>query len=274
MLRSYVYVTRHYYNAPALSLPIRRYPEPCRRYINYWVKRRTDYKIVNLLPRGSVNKDTVLVLVNAITFKGYWEHKFTEGETKRERFYQSATRMVDMMHMACGARSFRYAYVRSISSQVVELPFYNSRIAMYIVLPRRYLPLSFVERRFAWDPSKLGLRSRKMVVSLPKFTAKKDTLMTPLLKALGMKDLFHRFKANLCGIAGCNNLWVWDVFHQAYINVHETGTEASAATAVAVCERPLSSRAGTFKFVANRPFLFFIWDRKTNSLLFNGRFRG
>ena len=238
------------------------------------VKRRTNYKITNLLPPGSVFTDTALVLVNAITFKGIWQYEFTEGYTKKKRFFKSATRFVDMMKMACGGKKLRYAYVRSLRSQVVELPYYKSKIAMYVVLPRRNVRLSYVERRFSWDPTKLGLKSRMMEVSMPRFTVKKATPLTRLLKALGIKDLFVEGRANLRGIARGAGLWVLDVFHQAYVNVHETGTEASAATAVAVCKVPLRGRAKPFQFVANRPFLFFIWDRETGVLLFNGRFTG
>ncbi|KAI0216751.1 Serpin B11, partial [Lamellibrachia satsuma] len=83
-----------------------------------------------------------------------------------------------------------------------------------------------------------------------------------LLKALGMADLFDKSKSDLRRIDGrSNNLWVLDVFHQAFINVHEKGTEASAATAVAVCPAR-RKRATTIQFIANRPFLFFIWDRQ------------
>ncbi|KAI0241092.1 Serpin B8 [Lamellibrachia satsuma] len=249
-------------------------PSLCRSLINEWVKSATDGKIVDLLPPGSVFKDTVLVLANAITFQGYWKHAFGGSLTKKERFYYSSTRYVNMMHLGCGAAKLRYAYVPSIKSKVVELPFYNSKIAMYIVLPRARLSLSYVENRFSWNPNTLRLKSRSVEVSLPKFSVQKATTVTAMLKALGMTDLFDENKAKLPNVAGSSSkLWVMDVFHQAYINVHEKGTEASAATAVMQCIVP-RGRAANVKFVANRPFLFFIWDRETNSLLFNGRFTG
>ena len=238
------------------------------------MKRQTHYNITNLLPPKSVFSDTALVLVNAITFKGIWKYEFTEGFTKKKRFFRSATRYVDMMKMACGGKKLRYAYVKSLRSQVVELPYYKSKIAMYIVLPRRNTRLSYVEKEFSWDPTELGLKARTMEVSMPRFRVKKATPLTRLLKALGIKDLFNKRRANLGGIARDAGLWVLDVFHQAYVDVHETGTEASAATAVAVCKRPSGGRAKPFQFVANRPFLFFIWDRETRVLLFNGRFTG
>ena len=252
-------------------------PSICRHGINSWVSSQTDGHIVDLLPKGSIDSNTVLVLVNAITFKGYWKHEFS-GETRKEPFHQSKTTSVKMMHMGCDPKSLRYAYVSSLQSEVVELPFYRSQIAMYVVLPRRNLRLSYVEKRFSWNPNSLGLATHRVKVSLPKFTAKKPITLKRLLKALGIKDLFARSTSNLTGIARtASNMWVGEVYHQAYINVHETGTEASAATAVVVnlaCWMPPGGQQPIIEFVANRPFLFFLWDRQTNSLLFNGRFVG
>ena len=240
----------------------------CRKRINSWVKSKTDGKIIDLLPEDSLTKLTKLVLTNAITFKGSWEHQFSGILTGEAPFYQSKTTSVKMMHM--GPVSLRYAYVSSLQSEVVELPFYYSQIAMYVVLPRSNLQLSYVEDRFSWNPDSLGLTTHELGVSLPKFKAKKSTKLKELLKALGMKDLFVYGTADLSNIAGRRDLYVTEVYHQAFINVHETGTEAAAATAVVVGSRS----APEINFVANRPFLFFLWDRETKSLLFNGRFMG
>ena len=249
----------------------------CRPIINAWVSSQTDDHIVDLLPKGSIDSNTSLVLVNAITFKGYWKHEFS-GQTRKEPFHQSKTTSVKMMHMGHDPKRLRYADVSSLQSEVVELPFYNSTVAMYVVLPRKNLPLSYVEDRFSWNPNSLGLLYHRVKVSLPKFTAKKPTRLRAVLKALGINDLFAKSTSNLTGIVHTEKpLWVGEVYHQAYINVHEMGTEASAATAV-VFKNLGAAAPGRQKpiieFVANRPFLFFVWDRQTKTLLFNGRFLG
>ena len=249
----------------------------CERIINGWVKEHTDGKIVDLLPTGSLTSKTVLVLVNAITFKGYWKYKFADSLTKKEPFHKSSkpTTSVEMMHTGCGPHKLRYAFVRSLKSQVVELPFYNSKVAMYFVLPRKNVHLSYVEKKFSWNPNSLGLATKLVQVSIPKFTAKKSTPITVILKALGMTDLFNKNKSNLKGVykKSKKRLWLDDLFHQAYINVDESGTEAAAATAACIAMY-YHRRQNTINFVANRPFLFFLWDKETNSLLFNGRFQG
>ena len=260
---------------PWLPFYIFSMPSLCRDIINGWVKKNTDDKIVDLLPPGSLTTDTVLALVNAITFKGYWKYKFTDSLTKNEPFHQSSTTSAKMMHTGCRPHNLRYAYVSSIKSQVVELPFYSSKVAMYFVLPRKNIPLSYVENEFSWSPDSLGLSTKAVQVSIPKFTARKSVQLSALLRALGMEDLFNRNKSNLNGIytQSSRRLWLDVLFHQAYINVDEAGTEAAASTTACVM-RYYHRRRGTINFVANRPFLFFLWDKQTKSLLFNGRFQG
>ena len=83
---------------------------------------------------------------------------------------------------------------------------------------------------------------------------------------MGMKDLFGA--ADLSGIDGTRNLFVSKVVHKAYIAVNEEGTEAAAATAIVV-DYTSAELPKTFK--ADHPFLFFIREKVTGSILFSGR---
>jgi serpin B len=65
-------------------------PEAARLTINQWVEQKTEDKIKDLLPPGSVNSDTRLVLTNAIYFKGDWQTQFDKAATKDEDFHFSA----------------------------------------------------------------------------------------------------------------------------------------------------------------------------------------
>ena len=216
------------------------------------------------------------MLANALTFSANWLHDFHHPSTTNEPFYtnDSSQVSVSMMRMPC-IPEFRYAHMDRMGAHVVELPYYHSSFAMYVVLPEKGVSLRDVESIFVWDdPERLGLTSQRVEVSIPKFSLTKDTELTPLLNELGMTDLFVEKSANLSGIAGSNNkLWLQNVFHKAYINVNETGTGASAANFDSLCEVP-SSQEPHVKFIADRPFLFYIWDTMTKSLLYNGRFTG
>ena len=75
-------------------------------------------------------------------------------------------------------------------------------------------------------------------------------------------------KADFSGINGKGDLWISDVFHQAFIEVNEEGTEAAAATAVVMT---LSMLILYPVFRADHPFIFIIKDNRSGSILFIGR---
>ena len=80
-------------------------------------------------------------------------------------------------------------------------------------------------------------------------------------------------KADLTGIADSpdprERLLLSEVFHKAFVKVDEKGTEAAAAT-TAVGVRAIAV-AREEAFVADRPFLFFLRDRRSGLVLFMGR---
>ena len=89
---------------------------------------------------------------------------------------------------------------------------------------------------------------------------------------MGMPDAFDPNKANFSKITGNRDLAIYDVIHKAFIGVDEKGTEASAATAVlfgVTAAHGLRPRVITMKI--NRPFVFFIQDVETGTILFAGR---
>ena len=85
---------------------------------------------------------------------------------------------------------------------------------------------------------------------------------------MGMPTAFSD-GADFSGITGSKDLFISDVFHKAYVNVDEEGTEAAAATAVdmAVTSMPESP----IELIVDRPFIFLIREYETNSILFVGR---
>lgn len=69
--------------------------------INKWVEDKTNNKIKDLIASDALGADTRMVLVNAIYFKGFWQHQFLKERTAKEPFYTSETEQVsvDMMHV-------------------------------------------------------------------------------------------------------------------------------------------------------------------------------
>jgi serpin B len=116
-----------------------------------------------------------------------------------------------------------------------------------------------------------GMREREVHVWLPKFRLDENLALTAILAALGLTDMFNNDLADFSGIDGTRQLVVSEVLHQAVVDINEEGTEAAAATAVVMMPRCALPIKDPFEFRAHRPFLFFIRDNATNSILFLGR---
>lgn len=97
-----------------------------------------------------------------------------------------------------------------------------------------------------------------------------ETCLQVLVK-LGLTDLFDALSADLSGFTGSHGLAVDAATHKAFIEVNEEGSEAAAATALVDLRmaRPLAST----KFICDHPFLFFIYDNLSESILFMGAYR-
>ena len=221
---------------------------------------------------GVVTSDTKLVLVNVIGFKDRWQHEFSPWLTRRQRFHQSrdSYTYVDMMHTSIDSPVLRYATLPSIRAKIVALPFRNSRVAMYIVLPFWKNNLATLERVFDWNPHKITMPYHRMAVSLPRFSVHQRMRLDWFLKRMGMTNPFSP-AADFSGIDGRRDISLDGVMHEALLNVTETGTEAGVANTVSKARGAHRYTKGTV-FVANRPFLFFIYDFGARTLLFAGRF--
>ena len=84
-----------------------------------------------------------------------------------------------------------------------------------------------------------------------------------------MSRLFTPGEADLTGMSSEEELFVSAVIHKAFIDVNEEGTEAAAATGVAVKATAAILEPAVFR--ADHPFAFLIRDSGTGSILFLGR---
>lgn len=112
------------------------------------------------------------------------------------------------------------------------------------------------------------MMARDVEVYLPRFKLEIKYELNSLLKSLGMTDVFSQIKADLSGISPAKGLCLSKVIHKSYVDVNEEGTEAASATGDNLTVKRLPIRA---RFVANRPFLFFVRHSDTNTILFCGK---
>jgi serpin B len=116
----------------------------------------------------------------------------------------------------------------------------------------------------------LQLQTEQVHLFLPRFESKSQFFLERQLASMGMRSLFQHPDADLSGIDGTRELYASSVVHRAFVNGDENGTEAAAATGVVMRSRAAFHRAPV-ELRVDRPFLFWIVDRPTGSVLFAGR---
>jgi serpin B len=242
--------------------------EAARKEINHWVEQQTRDKIRDILPAGSLTPLTRLVLANAIYFKGQWLKPFEKSATSNQPFHLTSTKQADvpLMHHFDDVR-----YAEDSDFQAVELPYSHGELAMVILLPRQIEGCGNLENRLNPDmlSGVLGrMRFQEVEISLPRFKLDSGFDLGDALSKLGMSDAFGP-KSDFSGIDGTHELYVSGVFHKAWCEVNEQGTEAAAATVVPMPARAAIKSPPVFR--ADHPFLFLIRDTRSGSLLFLGR---
>jgi len=245
-------------------------PAEARAQINDLIAEQTAGKITNLLGPDAVSAATRLVLANAVYLKAAWTFPFPARATADAPFYPG-----DAGGAPLSAATMRLtsdlAYLRADGYQAVLLPYKDSRLAMAVVLPEAGPPAALAPRLASGlAPLLTGATRQSVALSLPKFRQRAGFGLIPVLQQLGVQDAFTS-AADFSGITSTVRLFISAVVHQAYIDVDEQGTEAAAATAVAM--RPMALRRGPepVRMIVDRPFLFAITDTATGLPLFLGQ---
>jgi serpin B len=269
---------RRDFGAPLEPLDfIRRAPEAVRQ-INAWVEQQTRERIRDLIPAGGLDRDTRLVLVNALHFKAAWATEFVASATADLPFHLPGGETVAVPTMR---RRDRLGYRSGQDFDMVSVPFVGHDMQLLLLVPRKIDGLAPLEDLLT--PETLAacakLESREVELFLPKFRLESPTLdLSEVLQHLGMSQAFDRppGSANFDAMAPRrpdDYLHISKVFHKTFLALDERGAEAAAATAVAMVmatsiqiepEKPVQVRV-------DRPFLFALQQARTGVCLFLGR---
>lgn len=263
------------YGAGAGMVDFAGAPEAARAEINGWVGDHTARKITELLPAGTISPLTRLVLTNAVYLKAPWATPFEKLATQPEPFHVSATVRADVpfMHRA-GTLVAGTVNEGPQAATVCELPYDGDRLAMVVIVPQAVDGLGGVLAGLdggslaGWRTE--ALRARPVRLALPKWKARKPLDLEATLVGLGMKQAFRQGVADFSGMDGTRDLFVSAVVHEGFVEVSEEGTEAAAATGVAVATRAAPVRDEPLEVQADRPFAWAVVDRGSGAILFAG----
>ena len=270
LLDSFSGIIQKYYGGKVTDLNFVDDPEGSRTTINDWVEDQTNEKIKDLIPSGTINQFTRLVLTNAIYFKGEWVKQFDKKNTQVREFRVSPSKTVEVPMMSSTGPEAKFNYIETENVQILELPYSGKELSMLVLLPKdenlEALEDSLtVEKLAEWRNS---LVEEKVDVYVPKFKLETKYSLVDTFKRLGMRDAFDSGHADFSGITGKRDLFISDIIHQGYVEVNEEGTEAAAATGVIMVT---SAQMPGKTFMADHPFLFIILERDTGNILFMGR---
>lgn len=261
--QTFIDILKNYYGAESGSFDIHDASAPDR--INSWIEEKTNNLIKKMISK--LDDNTVMLLVNAIYFKGKWRLEFDASKTADMPFYRldGTSTSVAMMKQTDNFRAYR-----GEGFTLAELPYGQGNYAMDVIIADEgkgidELISGLDDAGFNTWISKLS--DQKVDISFPRFKYSFRKELKDLLTDMGMGIAFTD-QADLSGISDTYDLLISFVTHQAYIETNEEGTEAAAATVVGV---GVTSYPQNLILNLNHPFFYIIRETTTNSVVFMGK---
>ncbi len=244
--------------------------EPSRQLINAWVEEYTNDRIKDLFAPGILNSETRLVLVNAIYFKADWKTPFKKEATTNEDFRLKENESVPVPMMKLNKE---FLYHESDSAQYLNLPYANSALSMTVILPKQFGKIGELDSDWLAGEAatvRRQMRSQEIQLSIPRFKMQSQFLLATPLQKLGISQAFTD-DADFSRMTTADQLKISHVIHKAFVEVNEQGTEAAAATGIAmgVTSAPMPDQPIVFR--VDQPFLFYICHEPSSAILFAGR---
>ena len=272
ILPEFLQLVRRDYRAELTQLDYAGRPESARKTINKWVEDKTEGKITDIIPGGALNKDTKMVLTNAVYFKAGWQEEFKAENTAERPFWITPEKSAEVQMMNRRAKELRYAKLDG--AQMIEMPYKDGRFSMLVLLPDEGSSVEALENTL--DAGTLAqwraaMHPANVEIFLPKFKQESSYDLSTTLAKLGMASAFDAGRADFSGITGNRDIAISGVLHKTFVEVSEEGTEAAAATAVIVMRASLAPQERVI-FNADRPFVYIIRDNATGAALFIGRY--
>ncbi len=252
---------RTYFDAQIAALDFQSPSAP--KTINDWVSNATAGKIPTIVDALG---DEVMILVNAIYFKGSWRSRFDPAETSDELFHGVAgDQPMRLMHRH-GAVNFR----STLDYSAVDLPYGDSAFTMTVVVPSNGVSLDAVTaslmKPVAWTTMVSQMHMATIDLFLPKLKLEWQRRLNDDLIALGMRDAFSATRADFSRLSSASTLIDY-VKQKTYVEINEEGTVAAAVTSVGFVVTSLGPEP---QFRADHPFIFVIRERLTGTIMFMG----
>ena len=232
--------------------------------VNKWCQEKTHNKIPRIIE--SLSPNDVMILINAIYFKGKWLKSFNTKKTQKKNFmnFNKTPKEVFFMNTVD-----QFMYYEDKEVQALSIKYKKDNLEALIILPNFQIDINnyisnLTTQKYQTIVTKLT--KNKVILHLPKFMINFSTELTPCFKSLGMNDAFTE-QADFTTITKKKQIYIGQIIHKTFIEVDEEGTEAAAVTAVvmkATCM--IHETKKEIEMDVNHPFLFII---RSNQLPLN-----
>ena len=246
-----------------------------RDVINQWGSNHTEGMIKEVLRADEFNPNAVSYLLNALYFKGCWQHPFDPALTQEEEFHTYAPQshpQVPMMHIVAdaGDPNCELEYMECDAYQAVKLPYGNGAFLMTVFLPIKG-DVSDVLGKLNGQNWQFHSKPFLVDLKMPRFETSTDVDLVPILSALGMPSAFIEGEAEFPDFCDAST-YIGMMKQVARLKLDEQGTEAAAVTVIEM-DKAITTKERA-EFHANRPFLYIISEQSTGVILFIGTYMG
>ena len=239
--------------------------------INGWISDKTNGLIEEMIE--SIGPNVIMYLINAIYFKADWTVQFDPDDTSDAPFTTATGEKTDVPLMRVREA---FGYFENEEWQVVDLSYGDGAFSFTAFLPADRHNLgefagALTRQEFDAITSQIG--EDTVNVYLPRFEIDFDyeDIMEDL-QAMGLTFPFLVGEADFSRIHPVEELFISNVMHRAVIKVDEEGSEAAAVTVIEISRESVGPQELTIRL--DRPFLFFIREKGSNTILFMGKYAG
>jgi len=262
--QAFIDILTNFYDAESKPFDINDATAPDK--INAWIEANTNGLIKEMI--NELEDNTVMLLINAIYFKGKWGSEFDASKTVQEPFYKTGSSQVEVPMMK---QKNDFMVYEGNGFVVAEFPYGQGNFVMNVILPDDQSGLASIASQVD-NESFAGwigqLAERETDVSFPRFKYGYQKTLKEVLTDMGMGIAFTE-NADFSNISDQFDLLINDVTHQTFIETNEEGTEAAAATVVTVGTTSMPPPMLIFNM--DHPFIYIIRETTTNSIIFMGR---
>jgi serpin B len=238
--------------------------------INNWCSSKSNGKINKIL--DNISPEEIMFLINALYFNSPWKEKFDPHNTKPMPFTLSdgVKTTVPMMFKNTETQCYQNDKLNSVT-----IPFGNGAFKMTVILPSNETSTTDVVKDISksdiWNNITNNHSKQEVDIYLPRFKFEYKIELNDILKEIGITEAFDPMKANFSAIAelpGKNNISISKVLQKTAIEINEEGGEAAAVTSTGFQVTSIGPEKKVF--MADKPFIFAIWEQSSGTIIFSG----